>query len=401
MVGVAKCWRRSQRIGRLTVQLSLVPRPQSTAEGAKGYMMRRGTGALWLGLGIAASTAACSVLFDLGGLTAGPQDDAGAGGEGGNVDSGSFFDGAIDSGDSGDAGSRDAEPDVAPPATCNSPSTLCTLAAPSGWTGPLSFYDGDPSNVPACAGTTLDALDANHDFQSQPQVQCTACTCGVTSSSCTTLVTGNDGAMCNGCLTVPQSMPFGQCLYMGMTCSGFPFASIAVSSIATGACTSDGGVASVPAAVWKSAVRACKAPASAIQQVDCAAGQVCVPKGAPPFGAGACVIQQGDVACPGQPYINRTLVYAGTSDTRGCAPCGCDVAPQACSGGISLYFASDSTCSSLVYGPYSFTPGCMDNLPGPLYAKTYGSVPSLSCTTDGGVAVGTVQPAMPVTVCCE
>lgn len=167
---------------------------------------------------------------------------------------------------------------------------------------------------------------------------------------------------------------------------------------ASATCSVDGGGATIAPPTWAKEILGCKEPSSALQQVDCSADQVCAPKPGPPFEAKLCILQAGDVACPPPPYLNRRLVYTGTADTRGCAPCTCTVPSQPCTGGI-VYTGPSSTCppsgGTTAFGA-CFSQG---NFAGPRWLVA-ATPPAVTCIAAGGTPTGALTPTTPVTVCC-
>jgi len=136
----------------------------------------------------------------------------------------------------------------------------------------------------------------------------------------------------------------------------------------------------------------------------CPANYACVP--APPVGFTLCVSREGDdpaILCP-KAYPYRYVVYAGKTDERSCALCGCsDPQGAACSAVVQVF--TDGACGALLAAaPVApGEPACVDLLPGDgLGSKTATWMEQTpgSCTPSGG-PVGEVVLSSPQTLCCE
>jgi hypothetical protein len=155
----------------------------------------------------------------------------------------------------------------------------------------------------------------------------------------------------------------------------------------------------LPAAGFGMQAAVCAAPA--VTGSGCAAG-VCVPKGPVGYGPTACVFSAGDVACPGAPYVNKTVVYGGIDDQRGCSACACGApAGATCKTGIQVYlggvpgcmgfsqtFPADGSCNT-VSGQFAGFTGVQEGAP-------MGG----ACAPSGGQPSGQATGAQPTTVCC-
>lgn len=132
--------------------------------------------------------------------------------------------------------------------------------------------------------------------------------------------------------------------------------------------------------------------------------EACVP--APPAGFTLCVHREPhdpDLPCP-ELYPHRYFMYAGVTDDRSCAPCGCG-GPRgaACSAYVQVF--TDGACGAPLAGA-TVAPGdpaCAD-LPAGVglgsKAATWTQQTPGSCTPSGG-PVGGIALSTPVTLCCE
>lgn len=120
----------------------------------------------------------------------------------------------------------------------------------------------------------------------------------------------------------------------------------------------------------------------------------------------ACIMHDGDQACPEGWNGDRHVLYEFVDDTRECSPCGCD-APT---GGICQVkfrtFAESSCSAENVAGDVyaSMAPACHDYMPGVALGGKTAEILDYkkgSCTPNGGELKGDVMLSGQVTVCCS
>ncbi len=315
----------------------------------------------------------------------------------GGASEGGTLDGSVGAdGQGGDAGPADGAPDVDPGPVPDCPPGSCVAPPPAGWTGPFQIYDGNPANVPACpARSPVVALAANADMNAPPAAQCSACSCGgATAATCGKALIGPG---CTACPTQTAPALYG-CYYPGtvITCGGSAATDALITPAAAdgGSCPPDGGVATRPPVTWQRAQIACMN--GNVSTSGCDGGRRCVPTPASPFESALCVMQDGDVGCPGAPYSSKRVVQKGTADTRGCSACTCGPATGiACPTTVTPY--GDTNCMSATGAPIA-APTCQSLSPA-LFISV-GAPIGGSCTPSGVAPAGTVTPSMPVTVCC-
>jgi hypothetical protein len=230
-----------------------------------------------------------------------------------------------------DSATDDASVDgpVAEAGACTTTSTACTDALAAGWT-PIAFAQ---DRTVACPSSYTEI-----DLVAAPVASAGACTCAcqisgadpptcskglfaglVGSSSCTGSGVSYD-TNGPGCTAISSATTLST--YAKYT--GPPFAA--------GTCTSS--VVKDPAKLATSAVRGCRPPPSCAEDV-------CAGTGGAPFGS--CVEHDGDVACPGAPFVNKTTVGATASLTcGGCASC----QNSGTCGTATLHFFNDSACTT-------------------------------------------------------
>jgi hypothetical protein len=264
-------------------------------------------------------------------------------------------------------------------------------------------------NAPCPEGTT-EGFTAHADLIQPAPHTCTECSCSL--ATCT--LPGGILAFPAPCADADGSTPLpfgpdpdsaweGDCSQenahpANQLCEGVPCAqSLWIPATTVTPCTPSTPEPSKPAWTWDRTVRQCKP-----LQKGCAAGQVCIP-GVVPDGFDLCRYSMGDVECPPGYYGERSVLYMGASDDRGCEDCACG-APvgTACEAYVSVY--KDGTCGTpLVQTTVSTVPLCLDVTPGSalgsLHAAWVTDMPG-SCAPSGGTPIGDVQPAQPVTLCC-
>jgi hypothetical protein len=249
-------------------------------------------------------------------------------------------------------------------------------------------------------GAFAGASEDSHAGLTAMPATCSMCGCGPPSGgTCTATIQmytdGNCTTQCGLPITVSSGCtPYGPC-----DTDGNPQSESSSTTIQAGTCTPNGGAPTLPAVSWSTNARVCAYSGT----TSACAGGTCYAAPSAPF-AGPCVTQMGDVACP-MFFPNKSVVYQGVSDGRGCTTCTCNNATgQGCNN--YLQFWHNSTCSDF--------PVTSALLPALSCADTYTSsyvgssvkggltVVGGSCTSSGGGApTGTAMAASPVTVCCE
>jgi len=189
----------------------------------------------------------------------------------------------------------------------------------------------------------------------------------------------------------------------GLQCGGVPCVqSVTVAPAVVEPCLpSAQGVASIPAPSWGTVARECSL--WPLTGDGCETGQACVP-GTPP-GYALCVFRDGDdpaVECP-EEYPDRLVVAAGVADDRTCEPCTCGEPDGTCSALVAAF--TDGMCGAPIGSVVvtSDEPACFDVPSGSGLASRSGALlvdkPG-SCAPSGG-AVGAIEPAGAMTLCCE
>lgn len=289
---------------------------------------------------------------------------------------------------------------------------VCVEAAPSGFLGPVVFYDGLASQtVPNCDGAFPAKVFDAHDQLVADALSCSACSCAAP----TGLVCGGakpeffEKAGCaSGCSwTSTNEMQANGCYTIGFDfggttqCTTGPTA-LTVPSVTASAGSCAPSPATQPKATysWGEEGRACGQVAPIVTG-GCPGSQVCAPKA---FGAFAkvCVVHQGgDVDCPATSYTDKHLLYAGADDSRACSPCACD--SPACTGSVQVFQQSGCTTvtQTVPLGVSSCAAIRAASVVSAGKSEEYVRyVPDGHCAATGGQATGDVSPSQPVTICC-
>jgi hypothetical protein len=305
---------------------------------------------------------------------------------------------------------RDGDKDCAD-SDCNAGYTCATT--PAGWTGPVALWSGAIGSAPNCGGAYSDAqpLQANGGLN-VPSYTCPTCNC-----------TPNGGATCD---------PLDVKVYTGSSCTGITYNVTAVGTTcktpmnfqtngvdrtlsaevvlptertagnyAHGTCTPSQAAPSFPSPSWATEMKGCGASEAGGY---CQVGQ-CMPKPAAPFNAELCIYRSGQATCPST-YPNQrpnpsSRYYLGWTDNR---DCGCACGALQCGGEVRMYTDSlcsdnatvlpaDGMCSFL--GPDPTENGDLDSRS----ARSFNTGPV--CGAGANSLTGSVQPATPVTVCCQ
>lgn len=261
------------------------------------------------------------------------------------------------------------------------------VPVPAGWSGPVTTHLGVGESAADCepAGTQLDLLLA--DAAADP-AEC-GCSCDVASLECDegfTRIDFGDEAC------VPGS---GFNLLLPGDCEAVNAATVTAgsgmeSSGASGTCTPVASVV-LPAAQWATQLRVCDARASG---GSCPGDETCASD--PGLGL-TCIHRDGDVACPGDGFIDRHLVYRDSADARVCTACTCGSPQASCGREVVLY---DGDCEAgTELGSLTRAAECLasaDATSVGLRVRITGG-----CEPSAPDPLGEVTPQDPVTVCCR
>jgi hypothetical protein len=296
-------------------------------------------------------------------------------------------------------------------AACQTAGYTCVPVAPAGWTGPALLWTGAFGTAAPGCPMGYHSLDAKIG----PTGTADSCSCK--------------------CAALGQQCSANGTFHADQMCSYVPCASVSLSSASgTGACTTitsntcgTGGSFSGPTtlpvpsggsctpqvtptpgtpASWTTSARVCSWTAPPDIPGGCTAGgEQCIGSSGS-FGSMACVYQNGDASCPNG-YPNKTLLYTGETDTRGCGSCTCSNPPSGgtCAGSISFWGDVNAGCggaatvTSSLGGPCKGYMGVGNN-PGYVQAN-YTLTPGTCSVPAQPTATGAVTGTGPTTVCCK
>jgi hypothetical protein len=307
--------------------------------------------------------------------------DGGSGGDGG----GSGRDGSAGNTDGGGE-STDGGPDFVPDSGIDPQLTSCgtnliCLPDVAGWTPAVYVPVAGQKN--ACPTTYPQA----NTLQTSGGGSC-ACACSAKNGSCAGSVTTKSGAACGGAPTdlgvaSDQCTPLAAVLTLPVSFTANPNGTPPTACGAT--------VTSKLNPPHAGTYCTGAVPSAGM----CAAGEACVPKPSVFNGGFACIVHDGDIACP--PKLLFRMQYGTTvTDGRSCGTT-CSCAPQPCAGTIEAFsdgacatsvrsVAVDGTCitagAPMTGSSYKYTPslGCGVSTPAPvLGSETYTGTKTLCC----------------------
>jgi len=312
-------------------------------------------------------------------------------------------------GDAGDAGSEAGATagaagaggmDVEPPQRC---AQACVPSAPSGWQGPMAFWEGQASagpTLPKCPPGYDTPIDRHRDLVAP--TACT-CTCSAVNQVCdATLHIYGDLACNTECASASTSTcgPVSGCI--GSQGS----VSVEAATISGGSCTPY--VPPLPDPTWQYNERLCQSndPGSCDDDF-----QVCAPTPSVPYASQLCVTSvvlegQTPPACPAAyPTPYKALLYEVYTDMRRCSACGCgNVTGGSCTGNAVLSggvdcsagreFPIGTSCKTFDLGAGTIHPTRVGN--------AYTPVPGTCGVASPPVSSGQANPSGSVTVvCCQ
>lgn len=275
----------------------------------------------------------------------------------------------------------------------------CIEEPPDEWNGPIARFVTDPEakEQPSCDGAyPEEATVAFEGLQADP-AEC-SCSCGEAQEvSCENQVSVRyfaDDETCSGGASADLTLIAGICNTLPLTFPGNSHWLPEPIEVQGGACEAIDEMNKEDPS-FESRILAC---GGAELLGGCAAGRLCAPRPEGDQRPGLCVWQAGEHECPGG-YDERTVVWGGADDQRGCAPCGCGdpvglcdealirLFQASCTGSLAAAFAADGECHSQSY------------LSTQSATVTLGD-PVAFCSPTEPMAVGEVVGTDPVTVCC-
>jgi hypothetical protein len=127
----------------------------------------------------------------------------------------------------------------------------------------------------------------------------------------------------------------------------------------------------------------------------CAEGEICVNRPNLPFGGLACIVHDGDIACPNR-LSYRTVVGTSVADGRSCTST-CSCKPEACAGTLEAF--SDAACATSVRK--ANVDGSCTTAGANMTGSSFRYTPSLGCGVSVAAKVlGSETYTAPRTLCC-
>lgn len=257
----------------------------------------------------------------------------------------------------------------------------CEPPVPDGWNGP--FYVADADNPIDCPEGYARQDLAYTGLQSPPPV--CDCQCETGSHSCEVAYTlsvfgcpvGLNGTVGDGDCDGYDAL--GADVHMRASMAGEPASCVTIP------------VQQIEPVAWQSSSTFCAAPA---RGGNCE-GDRCTAM--PPQGVATrlCISMDGEQACPGGGYDNRTVLHRSYDDQRSCQGCSCSNT-TGCTGQV---FAHDSgSCGGAAQSvPFD---SCTDLAVSGGYGVTASISGGGSCDPSPSVAMGETTATDPVTLCC-
>lgn len=297
----------------------------------------------------------------------------GGGSESGQASSGTASGSATTSGTTpggSTGGSSDGTADTGPTPTC--PAGQSCFDIPDGWLGPVNLYSPEQS----CGDVVAEGAQAYSGEWS--------CAC-----SCET----DEFDSCDQATVQLQLFEEGGCqgpaaLSVDLTASCQDFGGGETYSILT---TAQG-----PAPCDSSATLDAEPvmPTDSLVLCDAFEGSTCGSGACTSNREGLCIHAEGERECPDG--FERTLLYTGFEDGRGCSACACE-AEYECEGSYTL---ANQGCGNS--GSLTLQLGCTGFMTSVLGGQTASLTdpPTVDCTSSGGTPMGEIVPAQPRTICC-
>jgi hypothetical protein len=287
--------------------------------------------------------------------------------------------------DDGDGLSDCADPD------CGDAGYACIAEPPTGWSGPVAFYEGPHDHaVPACPGLYPDLEYQGDTGPEAEPAACSKCVCAPADATCSVGLEQFGNGTCKGSGTASMDLASGTCFKLDGSAASLALTP-AVVTVTT--CTPSGGIANVPAAPRSTRGVACGAPS---RSGGCSGGEICAPRPGAPFREARCIWKQEDQSCPAsypeQHHLETVM------DDRGCTPCACGApALPSCAATTKLF--SDIACGVKI-ATLPNDNACVTSLPDSAMVSLSQSG-SAECPPMGGAPTGAVAPITQATICCS
>lgn len=319
--------------------------------------------------------------------TGGTSGTAGTGGTAGSSGSSSGVEDCGTPGDEDENGLADCK---------DSSACSCAGAAPSGWSGPFSLYEGDALNPPGCAAPEPNVVFQGSADLALEKAVCSACTCPSPPMNVGCQANTVDvypSADCEGTSSAVDFAGDNTCRQASIAVASARIHANSASDVSGTCAAGPAQVPAVPPPGWGRIAVGCAA-GNLGSDAGCDAGQACLPKSK----GALCISQQGEHDCPGAPYTGRRLYYTAEEDSRTCTNCGCSLGADGCSG---TYFGfTTAVCGAAVVTDPASSTHCI-NTGADFYTFQPGAPMNPVCNAGGGQPTGCIAPKDPTTVCCD
>lgn len=275
----------------------------------------------------------------------------------------------------------------------------CVEEPPEEWNGPVARFATDPAakEQPSCDGAyPEEATLAFEGLQADP-AEC-SCSCGEAQDvSCDNQISVRyfaEDETCSGGATADLNLVAGICNTLPVAFPGNSYWLPDPIEAQGGACEAIDEMNKEDPS-FENRILAC---GGAELQGGCAAGRVCAPRPDEGQLPGLCVWQAGEHDCP-DGYGDKTVLFGGVDDQRGCAPCGCGDPVGLCDEAVVRLFQFSCTGSLAATFPADAECHPQSSVSAQSATVTLGD-PVAFCSPTEPMAVGEVVGTDPVTVCC-
>ncbi len=291
-----------------------------------------------------------------------------------------------DAASAADVQQPEAQPDSPPPSKCAADAGACVAPdVPAGWS-PVASTNDTKTPCPMDFGVADDEL-------ADPLVGANACSCSCAKTQDPDCETGTSswsgvGSSCSGFAPYAITFSGGKCRVIGGTADDYDkFTTIPPSG---GACN----VTAVPSngAITGTQVRLCPADAA------CSAAAC---GGYAPAGFTACIVSDGDVACPASSVFSVKHIVVNNPTVQ-CSDCGTGCTFQGSCTNPQLAFHSNQTCTALIVSiPADGACDATSHANAVIGGMIYTATPSFTGCTATGISTGSIDTNTMRTLCCR
>jgi hypothetical protein len=277
-----------------------------------------------------------------------------------------------------------------PAQECNSGDGVCLATIPAPWMPTYFSVASTPVGVGPASCKDQSVPSRFYEVSTTP-ADCSECTCGSPSITCSAAFKGWEDSSCTG-VAFDFNAGDGVCTNTGSALNGIQ--TLTANSTVT---CQPSAVMPTPGDLWAEEHSVCAA--AELPAGTCEIGTICVENAGLPI----CIQAEGDVAaCPaGWEAATRHQYYLDAVDNRGCNPCSC--APPAqnlCAGGTYEIF-DDASCATAASGSTTENDPCVPAINSAAVKFVAPPLGGAMCTVGGGQPNGSVTGTVAVTLCCR